>query len=714
MLEYSIEKSENQPTAKELENEELSVFKDAKTLPYKDDSEQLKRLQKEVFDGFKAIKEERKALGLDEFFDAADNQYSGIMPRREGNQFNLDCGLTKIKVDDIVRTMISAHFEVDPVISVKPRPGFVVEGGQQTTDAQEDFLDYALDERIPYKDAFRLAGYSAAKKKVGIIKWIHKINIEKRTRTETYLSEIENRGMDPKTGQPIFVNKGIENFTQTHKEEVEKNPEKYDWIIKRLAEGKPVTIEVNYDEVTRNDPFPKFVDNKNFYVRPDCDGYEGLCEEELYIERESYTYHQLKKLEEDYDFINVDKLLYETDADEKSRTKRDDAYTKKHNILVATYRFFETEGDVSTEEKIIAYFVEDKKIYLGGIYYPFTVLECIYVPHYVKMSGLGFYKESIVEDLTDVHLGLNAILNFTLEAAWIANIVTPITPEDSDIDKQFQEKNWTHGIPLNAKSDQVRFLNEFMKPPDIRNLMLLYQQLWRIGDDISVLSSLRTGRESPLDPTAPASKTVALLEESGKGAKDYVLEMSKGFTIDANCVLKMYYEISQADQLYISRRAGRVTGKGDPFKKISRAEMIAKTSIQSLAHTFDFDKVNSKREKVAWWSIVRQEPLFANNPESVLAGLKMITKGWSQDLKNVADQLFPSIEQLKQMQVQVAAQAVGVYVKGVVEQAKITGTEPEFDPKQLLGVVEQAVKEIATLPSPEQVKEREKAAKGAS
>lgn len=712
MPEYKIEKSKDQSTLKELEDAELAVFKDAKKLSYQGDVAD--RLKKEVFDGFEAMKSERDEKGLDEFFDAADNQYAGIMPRRAGSQFNLDCGLTKIKVDDIVRTNQSAHFEVDPVISVKPRPGFVLQDGTKVTEAQEDFIDYALDELIPYKDAFKLAAYSAAKKKVGIIKWIHKIKMEKRSRTETYTPEVEERGVDPQTQQPIMVNKGIENFSQMHKEEVEKNPDKYKWVVDRLNNNQPVTLDVEYDEVTRNDPFPKFVDNKNFYVRVDCEGYEGLCEEELYIERESYTYYQLKKLEEDYEFIDVDKLLYETDEDQDDDKKRDDAYTKKYDILIATYRFFETEGDVDSEEKIIAYFAEDRKIYLGGIYYPLTVLECIYSPHYVKMTGTGFYKDSVTEDLTDVHLAMNAILNFTLEAAWISNIVTPITPEGSDIDKQLLEKNWTHGIPLNAKPDQVRFLNEFMRPPDSRNLMMLYSQLSRIGDDISVLSSLRTGRESPLDPTAPAAKTVALLEQSGKGAKDYVMELSKGFTVDANCVLKMYYEISQADQLYISRRASKVTGKGDPFKKISRADMIAKTSIQSMAHTFDFDKIQSKREDVALFSILRQEPLVANNPQAVWTLLRNITKNWSQKWKNQVGQVLPELEQLQQMKMQTAVQAVGLYVQGVVKEAELTGTPPEFDVGALLGAVEQVVKEIATPPSEAEMAEREKAAKGAT
>jgi len=181
--------------------------------------------------------------------------------------------------------------------------------------------------------------------------------------------------------------------------------------------------------------------------------------------------------------------------------------------------------------------------------------------------------------------------------------------------------------------------------------------------------------------------------------------------VDANCVLKIYYEISQADQLFISRRAAKVTGKGDPFKHITRSEMIAKTSIQSMAHAFDFDKIQSKREDVALYQILRQEPLVANNPQSVWTLLRNITKNWSQKWKNQIDTLLPQLEQLKAQQLQLAVQAVAQYVKMKAEEAEVTGVKPEIDPKELLGVILQMQSEMATNPPEEVLKEREKNAK---
>jgi hypothetical protein len=59
-----------------------------------------------------------------------------------------------------------------------------------------------------------------------------------------------------------------------------------------------------------------------------------------------------------------------------------------------------------------------------------------------------------------------------------------------------------------------------------------------------------------------------------------------------------------------------------------------------------------------------------------------------------------------------AVQAVDVFVKESVKNAKVTGAQLEFDPKMLLGAVQQMVSEMVTPPSEEVVEAREDAANG--
>ena len=314
---------------------------------------------------------------------------------------------------------------MDPIVSVGPRPEFAKEGGSEVTQKQEEFLDYAFDMRLPFRHPFRLAAHSAVRKKVGMIKWRHKIRMAPIMRTETYKPDIEEQPDPNIPGATIKVSKGVENFVKTHRERIEKDPEKYKWVIDKLNNNIPVTLDVEYSDPVYNDPYPKFVNNKNFYVRKDVEGYEGLIETRLTVERVSMRHYELKKFEKEYEFVNIDKLLYDSDEDEKNEEIRKGAYTEAYDILECVFHFNETNDTGGDTEKIVCFFSEKKQMYLGGVYYPLTVLECYYVPHYVKKNREGFYQGCISEDIRDVHISKNAILNFTLEGAWIGNMVTP-------------------------------------------------------------------------------------------------------------------------------------------------------------------------------------------------------------------------------------------------------------------------------------------------
>jgi len=705
---YSIKRS----TEKETENEEedVAVFQNTKSLNLTE--KQQDRLVTEINDEEKAIDEELGDVydkDYPKFCKSMDNQYKGIMPRREGQQYAVDTALTKIKMNEIVRSGMAAIFSVDPRISVEPRPGYAKQEGVEVCEQQMDFLDYALDERVPLRKPFRLALHSASRKRVGLIKLTHKIRKVKRIRQEHYESETYMPGRVGADGQPEIASRGVEKFLQAHGEEVEKNPGKYDWIYKSLKSGKDVVLDIEYNEITFNDPFPVYVDPLNFKVRKSTEGYEGLKDAELTIELEEYTYYQLKQLEKEYDFINVDELLYdEKEGDNSDRKVREGARNQKYTIKHCVYQFKMDEKDEDTK-KIIAYVAQDKDLFLGAIEYPFTILDCYYFPIYSEHEGTGFYGGSPAENLTSAHIASNAFLNLALEGLHTQNTITPITPEDSDVDVQFANHRWTHGIPLNADPKQIDFLNNHMKPLDISGMMLLKSIVDRIGDDVSRVSSLKSGKESPLDPTAPMGKVLALINQSDEGIKDYVDEFAVGFNNICLGILQMYYEISQNDQQYINRRIKDVTG-GNPFTTISRQAMIAKTLIQSQAHAYNFDKLNEKKENLAIYQVLRQELLVAKNPQSVHFLLTTLIKSWSPQWKNAISKILPELEELKKMEIQTATQAVVAYMDAIVEQSEITGQPPAIDPEKLKAVIQQFVGELATPPSKEEVKAREKQA----
>jgi len=690
------EQLEVEPNKKKLDEEEqyeVTAFQTKLVL----DDQQKKALVDEMWLEFEAIKKERDELQLESKWDSLDRQYDGKVKEDPDRQFNLHKPVTKIKIDAIVNSLKKAFFESDPIYNISPRPEFQREGGQDVCDKQTDFIDYKIDEVIPLKPPMELVFHSAALKGTGFLRIDHKVLRQKRMREESYDGTPEVQMV---RGQPQKVNKGLQQFLKSFGETAIK----YKGYIKRLVAGKKIEIVVRYKDTCYNDPFPKYVDLKNLYIRLNTEGYAGMKETRLIVERESYTGWELEKKEAKGEFENIDKILKINESDDN---KNKDYLTEEYDILRCTY-YYKKENE-KEESKIVFWVGEEKKEYVGGIQFPYYTVDCDYVPFYVKKKKPGIYGESIGSDLTDSNIAQDEFINLILEAMYMATMITPITDSD-EIESQFLEKRWTHGVPLKKKaSESLDFLQKYIKEPNVGGVALLMQILGRDDDDVSKISSLMTGKESMLDPKAPGNKVLALIEQGKVNIQEYVLTCLPSFNELASIFLNIYYQISKEGREY-RLKAERVTG-GKLFDTISRQEMVARTNIQAQAASFNFEKMNEKREDLALYQVMRQELLIARNPEAVYFLDKQLIKGWSKKWKNLVDKLLPPLDQFKKQQFGIALQAVGQYFQMVNEKAQITGQKPQYDAQQLVALVNDLQSESVTPPSPEVLKEREQNAK---
>jgi len=682
---------------------------------------QEKRIVDEIAAELDAIETERVNDKVEATWEAFDNQYEGKMREVEGMQFNLHRHTTKIKIDGITRSVMQAFLEGDRVFTVGARPGFDNAGGQDILDKQEDFLDYKCDEVIPLKQVLPLVAHSTALKGCGIMKIVYQITSRKRKRDEVYQGNPQ-AVPDPRTGRPqmteqgtpVIKNDGLEAFMKQYKDEIAKEPKKYEGYAKALMAGKKITLVVEYDEIVYHDPMPKYVDLKNFFVRANCKKLQGLKDAYMYAEKKCFSYWELKSEERAENLYGVDELTYKIDEGTKEKRRIEKFANENYDLYeVVLYTTIESDDeddkDTSKLERCVFHYSKEKKKIIGAYYYPYYGLDTYYLPFYIKNKKDGFYDDGIGGDLTDTNIAENAILNFALEGAWISNMVTPIVKPGSDMAKQFLEKRWMHGVPLEANKGDVDFLSKYMKPSNTPELIQLIQYLQQTDDDVTGLSSLMTGKESPTDPTAPAAKTLALLERSGLNVKDYIRCFLPSFNEIANVFLQMYYQMN-ADGVKYRLKPEMVVGD-NPFGMIGREDMVAKTTIQSQALSFNFEKANEKREDLALLQILRQEPIVANNPDAIYYMLKNITKNWSQKWRNNCDKLFPDPKKFKQAQLMMAVKAVQIFVEESIKEAQVTNQELQFDPKQLMAAVQQMVKEMATPPTKEEVKAREEQAK---
>lgn len=665
--------------------------------------EQIKKLRKEVFEWFEDYKAQRAALKLEEKWDAQEAQYDGEMSDESGMEFNLNVPVTKVKVDTVTRLATKAFIDSDPMFSVTPRPESQRNGLEDTISNQEDYLDYLFDEEINVASPVRMAIHQASVCDCSIIKVPFVYKERKRKREEFYSGKYQ---FDQ--ASRFNVPKDLKLFVQNYPDAI-KPGDKHHKYFKKLLNGQDIRIVVSYRAPIYNNPKPGFVNIRDFFVDTSTEGYEGLEEAQCKIERQQYTWWELKTKEDAGEFKNVDEMRHanniEKDGSVKGVGDIKDYRRKKYQVLEVDYWFCaDGDDDVKNEERIICWFGVESKAYLGAIYYPYYAVDSIYLPFYLKKKKTGFYKGGIAEDLTDSNLAQNAILNFTLTGAWIANTITPIVKSGSTVARQFLEDRWTHGVPIELPDettdigDEIDFLPKTPQNTSELVNILLYMQ--KLDDDNTGISSLASGKESPTDPRAPAAKTALLMKQTGINIEDYINCLLPSFSRLGEIVLQLIYQFSREDRKFrVRRKAQEVTGD-DPFGVITRDQMVARTNIQSRAGGFAFDKVNEKRENLALVQILREEPALARRPEAVWNLYRTLIKSWSPMWKNKVDEIWPSPEEFRNEQLQIGMQALQIYFQKL-KATKEAGATPEVNAQEFIELLAQMEAAAYTPPQEE-------------
>lgn len=648
------------------------------------DESTIERLQKEIFKGFDKLKTQRQTDKLEEKWDMMDAQYAGEMIDDDKNlEFNLTVPATQVKVDAVERLSLKAFMESDPKFTVTPRPETAKRDQWDViVNRQADYLDYKLDEEIIIESPLRKVLHQAVKYGVGILKVPYEYIRKLRRREENYSGKLNEQRMP----------EGLEPFLKAYPEAVQDN-NVGNWVIKDLMAGKDVVFKAEYNDLVYDDPNPSYVNVRDFFVDRNCENYIGLCNEKLTIERQAYSWWDLKKAEANDDFINIDKAKKTTDDDGSESPEADDYKYRPYTVIECVYHFNEKDSDkIEDEKRILCWFDVVTKTYFGAYYYPYDVVESYYIPFYVKDKESGFYKSGIAEDLTQSNIAQNAILNFMLTETWQQLVTTPIIREGSVIGDQFLNKRWKPGVPLTIPVGAMSLDSElgFLEKPQTGadRLMNTLLFLGKYDDDRTGVSSLATGKESPTDPTAPAAKTAMLLKQSGINISDYINCLLPSFNRIGEVILGLTYQMSKTGRPFRQNKIQALVVGGDPFDNISRDEMIAKTNIQSRAAGFDFDKVNEKRENIALFQMMvpflMNSPIFNTNPIGIYTLARTLVQSWSPMWKNKVDQILPSPKEIQGNMMKIVIQSLQQYGQQLAAQTKVTGVAQNPDIQQFL------------------------------
>jgi hypothetical protein len=256
-------------------------------------------------------------------------------------------------------------------------------------------------------------------------------------------------------------------------------------------------------------------------------------------------------------------------------------------------------------------------------------------------------------------------------------------PEGSEIAQTFIENRWSDGRPIevDAMTEDVNKAIGFVQYPamDVRSFIALGQTLKKQNDDVTGVQSAITGRQDPTDPHAPASKTIALLNQSGVNIKDYIRQFLPSFNIFVGNVMQLYYQMSQEGRKFkVGHNTKKVTGE-DVWPMLRRDEMVAKTNIQSRASAFAFDKIQEKQEAMMAYSLVQGSPIAQVQPGLNFTTFKLALEKQGKEWKSIADNDLMSPEQFDQKQTQTAVQAIMQIVMQAQQQKQATGVAPDID-----------------------------------
>lgn len=685
---YVLRPQTSEEKAKIADSQDIEEFRVQMTFS----DEQEERLTDEFFNEFEAIEQERKDNKLPEKWKEKDAQFDGTLAPNDRLLFNLHVHQSKVKVNAIIRALSKAYLSSGQIADISPRPEMAhSKTGYDICDLQTEFLDYAFDEEIKPENDLKKVWLDAAKKFVGICKIEWSYRREKRKRLESYegKNEIINAGQTQ-----AIKNEGLERFLQAYPDAGER----YTSLLRRLVEEKKVDIVVEYKDVINNNVRFRHIKVENFYVRNSCEYWEGLRTEHCIAEEQEYSYWELKKKEKEGAFKNVDDIWNGSEAiNGTENSKSDLSYkTKNYKVIEGTYYFKLNDSD-DDEVKIKCWFSKEKKIFLGAILFPYYAIDIDYVPFYLRLNDYGFYGDcmSVMDDLKDSNIAQDAILSLMLHGAYARSILTPIVKEGSLLEELFLEKDFVEGMPLpvDETSQDVSKELGFVQWPQLNmnEMMGAIGFSQRMDGNVTGINdAAATGSNDPTDPSAPAHKTIALMQASGINIEDYIECTLPSFNILITATFQLYYQMSNEDRKFrVRRKSEGVTGT-DPFKTITRDQLVAKTSVESRAAGFVFEKAQERQDAAQGMQAVLTNPYTGRIPAVQYKALMVYLKTLGPRWANFAEDDMPDPKELDAMLQDATFKAVSQFMNQMQQQQQITGVQPQVNPDQLKSTVADA------------------------
>lgn len=409
--------------------------------------------------------------------------------------------------------------------------------------------------------------------------------------------------------------------------------EDYFDLVQRLSLGELIQLDEDYDDVAYDGPVIDYRELKDCVWFPvNSRNQEGLI-------FNGYRFYMRKseimsKAKKDKVFDDVDDIFkQEPIEDMDSVTQLQDQIEGLSETDVKTQygllhgRYMLDLDDDGVEEKyLVTYAFESKKL-IQFDKYPFYHNQDFQRFTGFKKRPKRLLWRGVPEMLEDLNEEANIAARQRIDSRAITNSPHFKVPDVLKValDPNRPENKIRPGgiwwLPLNL-IDKVTQLDVAKK--DFGDSMNEEASIDRSADNIIGASELRSGRETPLDPRAPAAKTAMLLNQSSSRLDDFVY----GFILNENkildMVLQLYYQFGpDLLKVYVENLEGQAALPGQPPQQ----EEFVEENIEREAFNYkdihlqlSFTSIMENPEflKAAWEEFYvkyGQEPLLGAIPE---------------------------------------------------------------------------------------------------
>lgn len=461
-------------------------------------------------------------------FEEENNQIEGNMPGADypySGAFRVDYPLTKKKCREIANRMKQAYLDSDPIWAATLSGDEKNEMEVALADQIERAMDNAVDNNLEALDDLSRAIFNAVTHGIGAIVPSWEYQEAGRKDFETV------KGYDGTTEESL---NGILDFEDRYPGW--KQNKQLLAIHRGLLAGRDFEGEVSYTEAVRNTPVLTSIEPESLRVYPWVKGHTGLNATPIYGYVQQYRYYELEDMAAS-GWIDEDALKRLREHAQKE-SQNPQLQNESFEIFVGTANY-DLEGD---QGRYKVFYAVEARIMLRVRSFPWWCGEPDLIPFYIRQEEEGFFKRGYAWDLRDDHLIIVVLLNMYLNGIDMANSLRLKAKAGSPAEAQLLSRRWSPQQPLLWKENPNEVDSMATPMNHLSGLIESIQLMLNVSDSSTNTSELQSGRESPRDPNAPASKSALLLQQVEPNTKENIRSLEPAMRKVGRYVLWLYYQ----------------------------------------------------------------------------------------------------------------------------------------------------------------------------